>query len=224
MNWEWDFAREVLPLLLKGVGLTLTITVLASILALTLGFLLAFAMRQRIPVLHRLARVYVQVIRNTPLLVQFYLFFFALPQFGITISPVASGVIVLGMQAASYMSEIYRSGIEAVPREQWDACVALNLPARRVWTRIVLPQAITPILPALGNSINEMLKLTAYAAAIGVVELFGQGLRVAELSYRYLVPFTLVGVIYLVMSVTFTILIRRFEMRIAKKKSQWAAA
>ena len=224
MNWEWDYAWEVLPLLLKGVRLTLTITVLASIIALVLGFLLAFTMHQRIPALHLLAKAYVQVIRNTPLLVQVYLFFFALPQFGIKISPVASGVIVLGMQSASYMSEIYRSGIEAVPREQWDACVALNLPRRRIWTKVVLPQAITPILPALGNSINEMLKLTAYAAAIGVVELFGQGLRVAELSYRYLVPFTMVGVIYLVMSVTFTVLIRRFETRTARKRSRWAPA
>ena len=120
------------------------------------------------------------------------------------------------------MSEIYRAGIEAVPAEQWDASVALNLPTRRIWTRIVLPQAIPPILPALGNSVNEMLKLTPYAAAIGVVELFGQGLRVAELSYRYLVPFTMIGVLYLIISVTITALLRRLELKDASKKSSWA--
>lgn len=222
MTWDWAYALEVLPTLLEGLRLTVTITVLASILALVLGFLIALAINRRVPVLRHVAKVYVQVVRNTPLLVQLYLFFFALPQFGIFISPVASGVIVLGMQAASYMSEIYRAGIEAVPREQWDACVALNLPARRIWTRIVLPQAIPPILPALGNSVNEMLKLTAYAAAIGVVELFGQGLRVAELSYRYLIPFTLMGLLYLIISVTITVLLRRLERRNASGESSWA--
>ncbi|MGO1973161.1 MAG: ectoine/hydroxyectoine ABC transporter permease subunit EhuD [Propionibacteriaceae bacterium] len=224
MTWEWDYAAEVLPVLLDGMRLTLIITVLASLIALSVGFLLAYVRVRKIPVVAPLAKVYIQVVRNTPLLVQIYLFFFALPQFGITLSPTTSGVIVLGMQAATYMSEVYRSGIEAVPREQWDACVALNLPRKRIWLRVVLPQAIPPIIPALGNSMNEMLKLTAYAAAIGVVELFGQGLRVAELSYRYVVPFTLVGVIYLVVSVTFTILIRRFELRSSRKQSAWAAA
>lgn len=224
MTWEWGYAAEVLPVLLEGVRLTVIITLLASAIALVVGFLLAFVRYRKIPVLAQVAKIFVQVVRNTPLLVQLYLFFFALPQFGIFISPVASGVIVLGLQASSYMSEIYRSGIEAVPPEQWDACVALNLPTRRVWLRVILPQALPPILPALGNSLNEMLKLTAYAAAIGVVELFGQGLRIAELSYRYLVPFTLVGIIYLIMSVTFTILIRRLEVRNADKKSSWVSA
>lgn len=224
MTWEWDYALEVLPTLLKGLRLTLTITLLASIIALTIGFLLAFIRFQRISILAPVARIYIQVIRNTPLLVQIYLFFFALPEFGIMLSPTTSGVIVLGMQSATYMSEVYRSGIEAVPPEQWDAAKALNLPARRVWLRIVLPQALPPIVPALGNSMNEMLKLTAYAAAIGVVELFGQGLRVAELSYRYLVPFSLVGALYLIVSITFTILIRRFELRTARRKASWAAA
>ena len=222
MTWDWGYAVEILPKLLEGLRLTLVITVLASLIALVLGFLLAFVIHRKIPVLRQVAKVYVQVVRNTPLLVQLYLFFFALPQFGISISPVTSGVIVLGAQAASYMSEIYRAGIEAVPAEQWDASVALNLPTRRTWIRVVLPQAIPPILPALGNSVNEMLKLTAYAAAIGVVELFGQGLRVAELSYQYLVPFTIVGVLYLIMSVSITVLLRRLELRNASRKSSWA--
>lgn len=222
MSWEWDYALEILPKLLDGLRLTLIVTVIASVLALILGFLLGFARNRKIPFLGRAAVIYVQAVRNTPLLVQLYLFFFALPQFGISISPLASGVIVLGMHAASYMSEIYRAGIESIPREQWDACVALNLPTRKVWTRVILPQAIPPILPALGNSINEMLKLTSYTAAIGVVELFGQGLRVAELTYRYIVPFTMVGVLYLTMSVTVTILLRRLELRNARRKSSWA--
>ncbi len=222
MIWEWGYVIQVFPDLLKGLRLTLVITVLASLMALVLGFLVAFVIYRKVPLLSQIAKIYVQVIRNTPLLVQMYLFFFALPQFGITISPVASGVIVLGSQAASYMSEIYRAGIEAVPREQWDATAALNLPTRRVWLRIILPQALPPVLPALGNHVNEMLKLTAYASAIGVVELFGQGLRVAELSYRYLVPFTMVGLIYLAFSVTITVLLRRFELRNAKRNSSWS--
>lgn len=222
MIWEWGYVIQIFPDLLKGLRLTLVITVLASLLGLVLGFLLAFVIYRKVPLLSQTAKIYVQVIRNTPLLVQVYLFFFALPEFGILISPVASGVIVLGSMTACYMSEIYRAGIEAVPREQWDATTALSLPTRRVWLRIILPQALPPVLPALGNNVNEMLKLTAYASAIGVIELFGQGLRVAELTYRYLVPFTMVGLMYLTFSVTVTVLLRRFELRNAKRNSSWS--
>ena len=222
MTLDWGYVIQIFPDLLKGLRLTLVITVLASLLALVLGFLVAFVIYRKVPLLSQIAKIYVQVTRNTPLLVQLYLFFFALPQFGILISALASGVIVLGSQAASYMSEIYRAGIEAVPREQWDAANALNLPTRRVWLRIILPQAIPPVLPALGNHVNEMLKLTAYASAIGVIELFGQGLRVAELTYRYLVPFTMVGLLYLVFSVTVTVLLRRVELRNARRNSSWS--
>lgn len=222
MTWDWNYAVQVLPKLLAGLKVTVQITVLGSFLALGIGLLLALMRYLRIPVIARAAHWYIQFFRNTPLLVQLYLFFFVLPQIGVSFSPVTSGIIVLGMHTGGYMAEVYRAGIEAVPREQWDACTALNLPIVKIWRRIVLPQALPPIIPALGNYVNEMFKLTAYVATIGAIELFGQGLRVSELTYQYVVPFTLVGVLYLAVSTTLTVLLRRLEMRNARRRTSWA--
>ncbi|WP_395405827.1 amino acid ABC transporter permease (plasmid) [Arthrobacter sp. UC242_113] len=220
MIWEWNYAFETVPVLLEGLGMTVYITVVAAALALIFGFMLALVRVQKVPLLSQMASLYIQLIRNTPLLVQVYLFFFALPEFGFTISPLWSAIVVLGMQTSAYLSEIYRAGIQSVPQEQWDACTALNLPRWRVWTRVVLPQSLVPIMPAIGNHINSLLKLTSYAAAIGVIELFGQGLRVAEYTYKYLVPLTLVGFIYLLISITLTVLIRRLEIRNDRRSLQ----
>lgn len=224
MTWDWNYALEVLPELLAGLRVTVQITVLGSLIALGIGLALALMRYLRVPVLARLAHWYMQFFRNTPLLIQLYLFFFVLPQVGVSLTPVTAGVIVLGLHTGGYMAEVYRAGIEAVPREQWDACTALNLPIGTVWRRIVIPQALPPILPALGNYINEMFKLTAYVAAIGAIELFGQGLRVSELTYRYLVPLTLVGLLYLVVSVTLTILLRRLEAGNIRRRAAWTQA
>lgn len=219
--WDWAYAREVLPDLLEGLQLTVKITLLASLLALTLGFGLALARHLKVPVLATFANGFMQFFRNTPLLVQLYMFFYALPQFGIRISAVTSGILILGMHTGSYMAEVYRAGIESVHQEQWDASTALNLPTRKIWTRVVIPQALPPIVPVLGNYINEMFKLTAYVATIGAVEMFGQGLRVAELSYSYFVPLTMVGLLYLSVSITVTVLLRRIEARNSRSSLVW---
>ena len=221
MLWDWAYAREVLPQLLEGLQLTVKITLLASLLALTLGFVLALARHLKVPVLATFANGFMQFFRNTPLLVQLYMFFYALPQFGIRISAVTSGILILGMHTGSYMAEVYRAGIESVHQEQWDASTALNLPTRKIWTRVVIPQALPPIVPVLGNYINEMFKLTAYVATIGAVEMFGQGLRVAELSYSYFVPLTMVGLLYLSVSITVTVLLRRIEARNSRSSLVW---
>ena len=224
MLWDWAYAREVLPQLLEGLQLTVKITLLASLLALTLGFALALARHLKVPVLATFANGFMQFFRNTPLLVQLYMFFYALPQFGIKISAVTSGILILGMHTGSYMAEVYRAGIESVHQEQWDASTALNLPTRKTWTRVVIPQALPPIVPVLGNYINEMFKLTAYVATIGAVEMFGQGLRVAEFSYSYFVPLTMVGLLYLSVSITVTVLLRRIEARNSRSSLVWTHA
>ncbi len=178
----------------------------------------------RVPVLHWIVRAYVSLIRNTPIMVQLYLGFFGLPALGVNIDSFTCGYIVLGVFTSAYMAGSYRAGIESVPAGQWEAARALNLSPRRLWTRIVIPQALPPILPALGNWVNGTFKLTAYLNAIGVMGLLGYALRVAELDYRYFEPLTIVGLAYLIISLAATVLIRLLEFFVNRQRSQWSHA
>ena len=167
--WDWGYAFEVLPQLLRALLVTLEITLLGSVLALVLGLLVAVVRQARIPVLDQVLWALVEFIRSTPLLVQVFFLYFALPRFGITLSALTVGVLGLGLHYATYTSEVYRAGIEAVPRGQWEAATALSLPRSRTWTGVILPQAIPRVLPALGNYVISMFKEVPLLLAISVV-------------------------------------------------------
>jgi len=166
--WDGGYAFEVLPQLLKALLVTLEITLLGSVVALLLGLLIAVLRQARIPVLDQLLWAFVEFVRSTPLLVQVFFLYFALPRFGITLSALTVGVIGLGVHYATYTSEVYRAGIEAVPRGQWEAAVALSLSRSRTWTGVILPQAIPRVLPALGNYVSSMFKEVPLLLAISV--------------------------------------------------------
>ena len=157
--WDWDFAADIMPVLLDGLRITLIATLLGSLVAFALGLLLAVLQRGPAPV-RVVVRGLVEFIRSTPLLVQLFFLFYVLPQFGITLGALTAGVIALGLHYATYTSEVYRAGIDAVPRGQWEAATALSLPRSRVWTGVILPQAIPRVVPALGNYVISMFKET----------------------------------------------------------------
>jgi polar amino acid transport system permease protein len=140
-----------------------------------------------------------------------------LPDIGITLGPLLAGVIGLGLHYSTYTSEVYRAGIEGVPRGQWEAATALNLSARRTWIGVVLPQAIPKVIPALGNYVNGMFKDTPLLSAITVVELLNEAHAIGAQSFRYLEPITLVGVLFFVVSYPTALLVRRLEARLAPK-------
>ncbi|HEX5403291.1 MAG TPA: ectoine/hydroxyectoine ABC transporter permease subunit EhuD [Pseudonocardiaceae bacterium] len=215
MVWNWAFAGQILPGLLRGLLVTFEATVLGSILAYVLGLVFAIILRARIPVLSQVVWLFTQFVRSTPLLVQLYFVYFVFPiAFHITLSSLVTGVLGLGVHYATYTSEVYRAGIEAVPRGQWEAATALCLPRRRVWTAVILPQAIPRVLPALGNYMISMLKETPLLLSIGVLDLVGRAQEAGSEAYRYVEPYTIAGVFFLVLSYPASVLVRRLERRV----------
>jgi polar amino acid transport system permease protein len=213
MTWDWNYVADVLPVLLDGLRITVIATVLGSLVALVLGLVLAVLMRGPAPV-RIVVRGLVEFVRSTPLLVQVFFLFFVLPQFGVTLGALVVGVIALGLHYAAYNSEVYRAGIEAVPRGQWEAATALSLPRQRVWTGVILPQAIPRVLPALGNNVISMFKETPLLIGIGVLDIVGQARQAGNVSFRYVEVYTIAGLLFLLLSYPAALLVRRLERRV----------
>lgn len=213
MDWSWEFVFEILPTLVEGVKITILATLLGSIVATVLGLGFALLRRSRSKAVSRPTVVFVEFVRGTPLLVQLYFLFYILPDLGITLAPLVAGVIGLGLHYATYTAEVYRAGIENVPRGQWEAAKACNLSVRQTWQHIVLPQAVRPMIPALANYFVAMFKETPLLSAITVLELMNQARSVANFHYRYLEPMTLVGVFFLAISLVAVLALRALERR-----------
>lgn len=215
MIWDWQFTGQILPDLLRGMFVTFEATVLGSIVAMLLGLVLALLRRSPIWLLRTIVWLFIEFVRSTPLLVQLYFLFFVLPNIGITLSPLTTGIVGLGLHYATYTAEVYRAGINGVPPGQWEATRALSLPSGRTWFAVILPQAIPRILPALGNYVISMFKETPLLLAIGVIDLVGAAEQAGGQAYRYVEPYTLAGIFFLVLSYPASILVRRLERRAA---------
>ena len=185
MDWDWQFAREILPMLLAGLKITILATVLGAAVAAVLGLVLAILRRSPNRWIARGTGFLVEFIRGTPLLVQLYFIFYVLPDFGILLPALAAGVIGMGLHYATYAAEVYRGGIESVPRGQWEAARATNLTTRQTWLHVILPQALPPMIPAMANYLLAMFKETPLLSAITVLEMMNQAKSVANSSYRY---------------------------------------
>lgn len=218
MIFDWSFTLNIMPELLRAFLVTIEATVVGMSLALVVGLLWAVLRRSTNPFVARSATWVVEFVRSTPLLVQIYFFFFVLPDFGLTLSPFITGVITLGVHYSAYTSEVYRAGINLVPRGQWEAAVALNMSRYRMWRSIVLPQAIPPVIPALGNYLVAMLKDTPLLAAITVMEVLQTAKLIGAESFRYLEPLTMVGLLFLSVSLLASAFIRSLEVRFAVRR------
>jgi polar amino acid transport system permease protein len=216
MEWDWNFVREIMPTLLEGLKITILATALGAIVAAAVGLLFAILRMTAPKPVARATGFVVEFIRGTPLLVQLYFIFYVLPDIGIRLPALLAGVIGLGLHYGTYASEVYRAGIENVPRGQWEAAKATNLSARQTWIHIVLPQAIPPMIPALANYLIAMFKETPLLSAITVLELMNQAKSVANSSYRYIEPMTMVGVFFLIMSLISVVFLRWLEERYAR--------
>lgn len=212
MNWDPTFAWTVVPILLSGLKTTLLATVLATVLALVIGLVFALGRRSKIIEIRMVVGAIVEFIRRTPVLVQIYFIYFVLPEIGIVLPGFATGVIALGLHTGAYMSEVYRAGIESVPRGQWEAAQALNYTSRETWFRVILPQALPPMVPALGNYTILMFKDSSLLSIIAVPELMSMARNIGNDTYRYLEPMTIVALIYFVMSIIAAGLVRWLEL------------
>lgn len=201
MEWDTGFALEILPRLARGVVVTVQATLLGALVAYLFGLAIAVS---RLASGERVSRaIYwgAEFIRRTPLLVQLYFLFYILPEIGIVLSPLAAGVIGIGLHYSTYTAEVYRAGIENVDRGQWEAARALNYSATDTWRRVIIPQALPPMVPALANYLITMFKETPLLSAITVVELMNAARIVANQTYRYIEPMTMVGLFFLLVSI-----------------------
>lgn len=214
-DWDWDFAREILPELVEGMRTTVWLTLVSIVVAMVLGLVLALLRRSRWRVVRWPVGLVVDFIRSTPLLVQLYFLFFVLPSFEIRLSGFEAAVIGLGVHYACYTSESYRAGIESVPRGQWEAAVALNLRSAQTWRSVVLPQAIPTVIPALGNYLVAMFKDAPLAATITVMDVLGVARDIQGDSFRGVEPFTVAGVLFLAVSIPAAMFARYLEKRFA---------
>ncbi|SON55619.1 Inner membrane amino-acid ABC transporter permease protein YecS [Hartmannibacter diazotrophicus] len=216
-DWRWDFVWEILPRLLWATGNTLLAAGIGYGIALVLGLVLALAQRTPFKVVTLVVREVVEFIRSTPLVLQIFFVFYVGPQFGIRLSPWVAGMIAIGLHYAAYLSEVYRGGIDSVPRGQWEACTALSLSPARTYFRVIIPQALPPALSGMGNYLVGIFKDTPMLSVIGVAELMHTANAIGSESYRFLEPYTMVGVIFLALSLPTAALIRAFEAFVRRK-------
>ncbi|HTU53979.1 MAG TPA: ectoine/hydroxyectoine ABC transporter permease subunit EhuD [Acetobacteraceae bacterium] len=219
---HWDlasplaFALSILPILGIGLEVTIEATLLGFVVALVLGLALALLRRTQTRLIVWPTALFVEFIRDTPLLVQLYFLFFVLPDYGIVLPAFLTGALALGLQYAAYTSEVYRAGLDAIGRGQWEAATALNLSRARIYRDVVIPQAIPRIVPALGTYLVSMLKDTPILSTVTVVEMLDLATTIGDRTFRYLVPLSLVGLIFLLLTMVCSAGIRRLEAALPK--------
>jgi polar amino acid transport system permease protein len=189
-----------LPSLLQGATITIAVSLLAFVLALTFGLVFGVARISRLAPVRGAAACYIQFIRGTPLLLQLFFIYYVLPYVGIVLTPFISGVIGLTMNYAAYMAEVFRSGIQAIPKGQWEAGSSVGMSRRLLMRRIILPQAIRIIVPALGNFFVSIFKDSALVSVITLRDLMFSGQLLASATYKHFEIFTMVAVIYFLIS------------------------
>lgn len=213
MTFDWAYAAAILPALLEGLVITVQATALGMVVALTLGLAMAVVRQGGPRWLGWSVGQFIEFVRSTPLLIQLYFLFYVLPEIGVALSPLATGILALGVHYAAYCAEVYRAGINGVSRGQWEAAASLGFSPWQSWRRVVLPQALPPVIPALGNYLVAMFKDTPLLSAITVMEVLQVAKITGAESFRYLEPLTLVGVMFLALSLAAAQLIRGLERR-----------
>jgi His/Glu/Gln/Arg/opine family amino acid ABC transporter permease subunit len=208
-----DVLREYGGALLAGLGLTVALTFVVIALALVLAIPVALLRMSQSLALRTLAGIYVEVIRGTPLLLQLVYIYYVLPSIGINLNPIVAAIVGLTLNYTAYMSEVYRGGILAVPRNQWEAAATIGMTRARAFRRIILPQALKIVTPALGNYFISLFKDTALASVVTVQELTFTGQIISARSYQYFTIYTATAILYLAVGYPSSLFVRWLEKR-----------
>jgi len=221
-GYEWDtttwvtYTISILPIILIGLTVTLKAAAAGFAIALVLGLVFALLRRSRVKMVSWPTAFIVEFLRDTPLLVQLFFLYYVLPEFGIVLPAFLTGALALGLQYAAYTSEVYRGGIEAIPRGQWEATTALNLTRMQAYRDVIIPQAIPRIVPAMGNYLVAMIKETPVLSVVTVLEMMGLANMIGERTFEYLVPLTLVGLIFLLLTLICSAGLHRLQKALPK--------
>jgi polar amino acid transport system permease protein len=215
-NINPDFITTWSGFILAGTETTVIICVASIVLATALALTGAIARLSSNVVIRSSASLYVSMVRGTPLLVQIYFIYFALPEVGIVLPPVEAGIIALGFNYGAYMTEIFRAGIQAVPPGQREAAQALGMPEHLITRRIVLPQAIRIVIPAIGNEFIAMIKDSSLVSLIGVRELLWRAKGVGTRQIATVEALLIAAVVYWTLTIIFSFFQERLERRMAR--------
>jgi polar amino acid transport system permease protein len=215
--WDWSYTWEILPTLARASLVTIQATILGFLLAATVGLLLAILRMSKSGWVAIPTAGFIEFIRSTPLLIQIFFVFFVFPEFGVNLSAMTAGVLAIGLHYGTYCSEVYRSGLANIPRGQWEASTALNLSGFHTFRDVIIPQAIPPVVPALGNYLVALFKETPLLSAIAVLELMQTAKILGSENFRYTEPITLVGLFFLVFSLVTAALIRQVERHFSQR-------
>lgn len=210
-TFDVDLARESLPALLEGLKITVELTFIVIAISLVLGIFIALGRLSKNRVLSAAVGFYVDFMRATPLLLQLIYIYFVLPTIGIRLDPFVAGVLGLSLNYSAYLSEVYRSGIQAIPRGQLDAAAALGMRPSLTMRRIVLPQAIRIVIPTLGNYFVALFKDTSLASFLTLQELLFSGQIIISRTYDYFTIYTMVLFLYFLVGYPSLILVRYLE-------------
>jgi len=192
MLWDWSYALEILPVLAKAAIITIEATLLGFVIAAILGLALAI-LRMQGPLVAGPVTLVMELVRSTPLLIQIFFLYFVLPKFGVSLDAFTAGVLALGVHYATYCSEVYRAGLENVPRGQWEAATALNLSPFTTFKDIILPQAIRRSCRRSATTSSRCSRRRRCSRRSPVLELMQTAKILGSESFRYVEPITLVG-------------------------------
>ncbi|MEV6181239.1 ectoine/hydroxyectoine ABC transporter permease subunit EhuD [Streptomyces sp. NPDC052016] len=216
MNWDWSAVGDFMPLFRDGLLVTLQALALGSLISFTLGLVWALLMRTPTRWVQWPVGIVTEFVRDTPLLVQLFFLFYVLPEWGLTLSAMTTGVLAIGLHYSTYTMQVYRAGIDAVPAGQWEAATALNLSRTRTWRAVILPQAVRRVVPALGNYVIAMLKDTPLLMTITVLDLLGRARLFSQEHFQFTEPVTVIGVAFIVISYLASLLLRTLERRLVR--------
>jgi polar amino acid transport system permease protein len=215
-NIDTAWMSEWTPFILSGAWTTIYVCLVSIVLATVLAVIGAVARLSSNPIVFGVSSLYVSLVRGTPLLVQIYFIYFALPQVGIRLDAILAGILALGFNYGAYMTEIFRAGIQAVPRGQREAAEALGMPERLVMLRVVLPQAVRIVIPAIGNDFIAMIKDSALISTIAVQELLWRAQRAGTRDFRTLQALLIAAAIYWALTIIFSYFQDKLEKRMAR--------
>ncbi|PWC18476.1 amino acid ABC transporter permease [Brenneria corticis] len=216
MNYQFDFhfLNGSFPALWDGLKVTLELALLANIIGLTLGFLICLMAMSRVFIFRWPALLFIEFFRCTPVLLQIVWFYYCVPiLFNLFIDPLFMGILALGLNLTAFNAEAYRAGVQAVPREQRDASVALGLRPWQQTLYVVLPQAFRSALPVLMTNGISILQQSALVAIVAIADLMYVGKSIATESYRPLEIYSLIALIYFALSLPVSLVVGGIERR-----------
>ena len=206
MSYQWLTLAGYFNTFIEAAWVTLQVTLLAFLLAMTLGLLAALAKESGWSVLRLISNCYIEVIRNTPVLLQIFIVFFGLPSLGIVLNAYTAGVIALGVNVGAYLAEVFRAGIQSVPKGQIEAATILGISRRQVFINVIMPQAARAVYPAIINNLIQLLLGTSLLSAIALPELTGVATVINSRTLLYIQTFSVTLVIYLLLSNAFSLI------------------